>query len=97
MRARRRAGTKNTKKKFNPGRNKSLAIAYQYAYKCHLCGRLIDLSRKPPHPKALHIDHLIPQSEGGTHDTDNLAPAHLKCNSHRQHTGPAQLQSFGAH
>jgi hypothetical protein len=81
---------------FQITRDKRLQIAYRYGYKCHLCHKLIDVSRRAPHPLALSIDHLIPQAEGGSHNLDNLAPAHFKCNSERAHRGAAQLQAFGA-
>lgn len=29
----------------------------------------------------LTADHLVPLSKGGTHTTDNIAPAHRGCNS----------------
>lgn len=42
--------------------------------RCHLCGS----------PGADTVDHIVPRSRGGTHELDNLRPAHLACNSARQ-------------
>jgi 5-methylcytosine-specific restriction endonuclease McrA len=88
-----RTANEGTKRFYYP-RDKALALAYRHGYKCHICGKLIDVSQRAPHRLALSIDHLIPQADGGTHDTTNLAPAHFECNSLRQHTGTAQLQAW---
>lgn len=45
----------------------------EYGTRCHLCG--LD--------GADTADHLIPRSEGGTDDLENLRPAHQACNSAR--------------
>lgn len=82
---------------FRPTRDRAIALAYQYGYKCQICRKLIDLSVKPPHPNSLALDHIEPQTDGGSHDTINLRPTHKKCNDARQHTGEAQTQLFGAH
>lgn len=42
-------------------------------WKCGLCGHRI---RKHD----LTVDHIIPQSRGGTHAVDNLRLVHAKCN-----------------
>ncbi len=40
---------------------------------CHICGQKL-------HGKDCHIDHIIPLSKGGSHTSDNIAPACPKCN-----------------
>lgn len=75
-------------------REQRLHIAFRHGYRCHLCGKVIDVSIKAPHPQALAIDHLIPHSDGGSYDPINLAPSHQQCNSRRGRIGPAQLQAF---
>ena len=59
--------------------------------KCHLCGKRIDLKLSGLHPMGLNIEHLIPVSQGGTNDFDNLHIAHRRCNLARGNRGPAQL------
>lgn len=44
---------------------------------CHLCGDPIDDDKWT-------LDHLIPISKGGIHAKNNVALAHLSCNSRRQ-------------
>lgn len=56
---------------------------------CWLCGELIDLDLKWPHPMYGTADHIIPESElpdrnDPRHwDPKNLKPAHLSCNARR--------------
>lgn len=56
---------------------------------CHICGKHVA-------PADMSLDHLIPLARGGSHTADNLAVAHLRCNS-RRGAGylPAQLRLLG--
>lgn len=56
---------------------------------CHICKKRVP-------PTQITLDHLIPLSRGGSHTADNLAVAHLSCNS-RRGAGylPAQLRLIG--
>lgn len=58
-----------------------LDVLRQDNWTCHLCGERIDAELQSPHPMAGTVDHLIPLSHGGTHTWDNLAAAHMRCNS----------------
>jgi len=60
-----------------------VAVFERDAYMCWICNQRCDASLTVPHRLAATIDHLIPQSFGGNHDLDNLATAHLHCNSSR--------------
>lgn len=51
-------------------------IYIQYQGLCHLC----DL---PLSFREMTVDHVIPLRWKGTHDIDNLAPAHTLCNRER--------------
>lgn len=56
-----------------------------YGSNCHICNDPIDLtnSGRPGYPNwklALHLDHVIPLSKGGTNTLDNVKPAHAICN-----------------
>lgn len=64
-------------------------------WKCQICGRPLDRTRKAPHPRSPTIDHIIPLGVGGSHTYDNVQAAHFRCNSKRQHIGPAQMIMFG--
>lgn len=57
-----------------------LAIYLRDEFECAYCGRdLHDAS-----PRDVTLDHLLPQCEGGTHESANLVTACLACNSRRQ-------------
>lgn len=51
---------------------------------CHLCELPIDRLADPNSDYAPSLDHLIPRSMGGLHDTDNLKTAHRICNAVRK-------------
>jgi hypothetical protein len=60
-------------------------VLLTYGTDCHICNLPIDIemSRKPGIPgwqKALHIDHVIPMSKGGSDTLDNVRPSHAYCN-----------------
>tara|TARA_B110000977_G_C10918693_1_gene432214 strand:- start:102 stop:731 length:630 start_codon:yes stop_codon:yes gene_type:complete len=56
-----------------------------YGTDCHICQEEIDLSANrsagaPGWERALHIDHVIPLSQGGPDTLENVKPAHGLCN-----------------
>ncbi|WP_350494496.1 HNH endonuclease [Mycobacterium intracellulare] len=59
-------------------------------YRCHLCGRMTDRTKKAPHPKAPTIDHLIPLAAGGKHEPTNCRTAHFMCNSLKSDRGSGE-------
>lgn len=50
---------------------------------CHLCGGNIDRSLRALCGEYGTVDHIIPVSLGGSHTMDNVAAAHLSCNSRK--------------
>lgn len=49
---------------------------------CCYCGGVIRLGLPMNDKGALSIEHVIPRSEGGTHELANLKLAHRGCNSY---------------
>lgn len=47
---------------------------------CSICGLPINYDLKSPDPWSFTVDHIIPITNGGTSDIENLAPAHRRCN-----------------
>lgn len=56
-------------------------------WRCAICRRAIRRHLAVPHPRSATVDHVIPQSQGGTHDPANLRAAHMGCNSSRNNRG----------
>lgn len=56
-------------------------------YRCHLCGKKTDKTKKVPHPKAPTIDHVVPLNRGGTHEPANCRTACFSCNSSKRDRG----------
>lgn len=56
---------------------------------CHICG---GKTKGNKWPGGASIDHLVPLCKGGSHTWDNVALAHIKCNTLRGVDGPAQLR-----
>ncbi|MCA1704042.1 MAG: HNH endonuclease [Actinobacteria bacterium] len=51
---------------------------------CWICGRDIDLTLPQKHRWSATVDHMLPLSKGGDpRHPDNLAAAHMACNSKR--------------
>ncbi len=63
-------------------------------WRCQICRKPVDKTKKHPHPKAPTIDHIVPVSKGGKHSMSNVQCAHSRCNSLRRDVGEAQLRLF---
>lgn len=48
---------------------------------CKLCGKRVKRKAVVPDPKAPTLDHIIPLSQGGTHEPANVQCAHFMCNT----------------
>jgi 5-methylcytosine-specific restriction endonuclease McrA len=70
------------------GKDTYLKIVNIYKYNgiltCEICKEPIN--KNNPN-RAFSIDHVIPQSEGGNGNINNLRVAHRKCNSNRRNDG----------
>lgn len=71
------------------------AIFVRDAGKCGICGKSIDRSLKHPHPQSYTLDHIVPLSLGGAHESANIQAAHLRCNTLRGARGAGQLRLLG--
>lgn len=56
-------------------------------YRCHICRRLTDRTKKAPHPRAPTIDHVIPLAAGGKHEPTNCRTACFLCNCTKRECG----------
>lgn len=54
---------------------------------CHLCGEPVDILSRGA--DAAERDHVIPKSEGGSQDADNIRLSHRRCNRAK---GPAPFK-----
>lgn len=63
---------------------------------CHICRATIDLALRFPHPLSLTIDHVFPVNAGGSHEMENLRPAHLTCNVRKSDDLPAWWERASA-
>lgn len=84
------------KKRVTTGDPVSLAyIRERDRDRCHLCGKRIG-KRAWPHPLSPSLDHVIPLTKGGGHDSANVRLAHLACNSAKGNRGGGeQLMLIG--
>ncbi len=55
-------------------------LVHQFGLKCWGC------SFEPPDKRYLHLDHIVPKSDGGTNDIDNRALLCQPCNSKKSNT-----------
>jgi len=51
---------------------------------CYLCGKVLLLSTRYPHPESIVLDHVIPLTRGGSHTADNLRVACSRCNNRKK-------------
>lgn len=63
-----------------PGRR---AIYERDDWTCQLCDGAIDFDATE-HADRASLDHIVPQSRGGSHDPSNLRMAHVGCNARRR-------------
>lgn len=70
-------------------------IAGRDRRRCGLCGRLVPMDKKVPHPQAPTIDHIVPVSEGGDDTRANVQLAHFRCNNVKGARGCQQLALIG--
>jgi hypothetical protein len=77
----------------------NVSPAYVYrrdGWRCYLCGKRVKRDAQVPDPMAPTIDHVIPLSQGGTHELSNVRCAHFICNSIKGHRGGGeQLMLLG--
>lgn len=83
-----------------PPRSRSYALTIvelgtRDGWRCHLCRRHVYRHLQWPHPGCATFDHLIPVVEHGDEEPENLALAHLRCNSRRGAGGTVQLALVG--
>ena len=57
-----------------------MEIADRDGWKCYLCDKSIPKDVGGDDPEFLHIEHLIPLSMGGSHQLENCAASHARCN-----------------
>lgn len=87
---------KNSKRRgVMTGSYKLADIAARDGFRCHLCGKKVNMKLSGTHRRAPTIDHLVPVSADGVDEAHNVALAHFGCNSRRGHLGEAQLLLFG--
>lgn len=58
------------------------AIYERDGWVCQLCNGAIDFDATE-HADRASLDHIVPQSHGGSHDPSNLRMAHVGCNARR--------------
>lgn len=59
------------------------AIYARDHHMCQICTAPVDPGLHYTHPMSATLDHIVPQSHGGSHEEANLRLAHRRCNSQR--------------
>lgn len=60
-----------------------LAIYERDGWACQICGDPVSSEADPLSDWGASLDHIVPRSQGGTHEASNLRLAHRWCNSVR--------------
>lgn len=76
-------GVRISHQRTNTYRKHTLKIFQRDGFRCVYCGATENLS----------LDHVIPQSRGGSHEPDNLACCCLTCNSSKGDRTPQEWRS----
>lgn len=58
-----------------------LDIYERDAWRCGICGEVVDSGLPSSHPDGPTLDHVIPLARGGSHTSANVQLAHSRCNS----------------
>jgi len=66
------------------------AVIEEYGRKCVYCGRSGD-EKRDPDGRVWNIDHALAIGRGGTHESDNLRLACVRCNTMK---GPMTPEEF---
>lgn len=61
-------------------------------YRCGICGRKVDATKKAPHPRSPSLDHIVPLSKGGGHVESNVQCACWGCNVKKGAKAGGQLR-----
>lgn len=64
-----------------------LAVYERDKWRCGLCHKKVNRTLKWPDPMSASLDHVIPLSDGGTHEPANVQLAHLGCNAGKRNRG----------
>lgn len=60
-----------------------MAIYVRDAWLCGICGDPVDREAGVNEDRAPSLDHIVPRSVGGGHESENLRTAHRACNAGR--------------
>lgn len=92
-----RCGTrhgKNLRRYRKRGRNRAVdskiarwQVFERDGWRCRLCGRKVRRDVTWDHPKSPVVDHIVPLSRGGVHESWNVQTAHRKCNELKGNRG----------
>lgn len=63
--------------------SRRLSIYERDDWTCKICGEPVDRDADVGDNMAPSLDHIIPRSRGGGHESENLRTAHRVCNSRR--------------
>lgn len=70
-------------RQFRPPLVQRMRIYERDGYECQICGEATDPSADPWSDWYPSLDHIVPRSQGGSDDDDNLRTAHRWCNAAR--------------
>jgi hypothetical protein len=78
----------------------AMDVIDKYGNTCHLCGKVIDLDAPrwtaiQGWENGLHLDHVLPLSQGGSDTLDNVRPSHGRCNLSKNRILPNSYRSEG--
>ena len=65
--------------------------------RCHWCGRLMNVGRKPRDPTSVTCDHIQPRALGGSDEPGNLAASCKRCNQLKGSIEPERFERILQH